>query len=239
MNSMMENGVLANMPSNEFQRIHPYLKLLSLEESRSLFEKGEEIRHIYFPVSATISMRYVLDDDLDIELTSIGRRFMVGSSALNSPISLYSAIISVSGTCYQLPVDVFLQEFARMQYLYRAALDGVFRYSYHIAGMLACSKRHNTQKQLTRWILNTIETSGINTVKRTHAEIAMLLGMRREAVTLILNEFSHQKIVAQSRGSFTLLDKRGLERYACHCHWEERYRMRPAYHEGDKRTLVA
>ena len=239
MNSMMENDVLANMPSNEFQRIHPYLKLLSLEENRLLFEKGEQIRHIYLPLTAVISMRYVLDDNLDIELTSVGRRFMSGVGILNQSHSLYSAIVSVSGQCYQLPADVFLQEFSRMQYLYRVALDGVFRYTYHLAGTLACSKRHNAQKQVTRWILDTIEASGRNTIKRTHAEIAMLLGIRREAVTLTLNEFSHRKILAQSRGSFALLDKRGLERCACHCHWEERYRMRPAYYEGDKRTLVA
>lgn len=235
---MMENDVLANMPSNELQRIYPYLKLLFLEENRLLFDKGDELRHIYLPLSAVISMRYVLHDDLDIELTSVGRRFMAGAGVLNHSVSLYSAIVSVSGDCYQLPVDVFLQEFARMQYLYRAALDGIFRYTYHLAGTLACCKRHNTQKQVTRWILDTIETSGLSTIKRTHAEIAMLLGIRREAVSLILNEFSHRKIVSQSRGSFTLLDKRGLERFACRCHWEERYRMRPAYYEGDKRTLV-
>jgi CRP-like cAMP-binding protein len=239
MNMTTGNDILDNMPLDEYKRIQPYLKPLTLVKDQVLFESGGVIQHVYFPESAAISMWFLLNDDNGIELTTVGRRFMSGAAVIHGPISMYTAVVSVSGNALKLPADVFLREFKQLEYLFRLTIEGVFRYNYHLAGIIACNKRHNTQAQVTRWILGTIEASGQNTVRHTQAEIALMLGVRREAITLVMNDFNRRGIISQSRGSFTLLDKQGLERFACNCHWQERYRLRPTHGESVKIAMTA
>jgi len=51
-----ENHLLANLPSEEYQRLLPHLEPVSLEHGQIVYEIEEPIEYFYFPLHAVISL---------------------------------------------------------------------------------------------------------------------------------------------------------------------------------------
>jgi hypothetical protein len=52
----------------------------------------------------------------------------------------------------------------------------------------------------------------------THEFLAMMLGVRRPTVTLVLAELNRAGVVAHVRGRMRITDRRGLETMSCECY---------------------
>ena len=52
----MKNLLLNQLSQDDFNRLMPYLKTLPFEQHVVLFEAEQEIEHVYFPVSAVVSL---------------------------------------------------------------------------------------------------------------------------------------------------------------------------------------
>jgi CRP/FNR family transcriptional regulator len=50
-----------------------------------------------------------------------------------------------------------------------------------------------------------------NPIRITHQEIADELGSSREVISRILEDFSRQEVIEQSRGTITVIDQQALE----------------------------
>ena len=53
----------------------------------------------------------------------------------------------------------------------------------------------------------------------THAQLAALLGVRREGITLVLGRLAGRGWVQNERGMLTVIDRTGLESMVCECYW--------------------
>jgi DNA-binding MarR family transcriptional regulator len=52
----------------------------------------------------------------------------------------------------------------------------------------------------------------------THQEMAEILGIRRESVTMTAGKLSHEGLIETSRGQLHVLDRPQLEARACECY---------------------
>ena len=52
----------------------------------------------------------------------------------------------------------------------------------------------------------------------THEQIAQALGVRRETVSLAAANLQKNKLIKYSRGRIRVLDRKGLESFACECY---------------------
>ena len=67
-------------------------------------------------------------------------------------------------------------------------------------------------KRLASFLLDECAKSGGDTLHITHEQIARYLGSAREGVSRMLNYFSKEGYVSLSRGTITLLDRKGLRK---------------------------
>src|SRR5689334_7979187 len=58
----------------------PELKLVQLTVNQVLYELGDEIDHLYFPLDSVISGLAIMEDGTTIETSMIGRESLVGIS---------------------------------------------------------------------------------------------------------------------------------------------------------------
>ena len=56
------NHLLAALPDAEWQRWKPQLELVDLPLGQVLYESGSTLKHVYFPITAIVSLLYVMED---------------------------------------------------------------------------------------------------------------------------------------------------------------------------------
>ena len=105
-----QNRLLAALSSAEFDRLHPDLERVWLPSGKVLHESGDCLQHVYFPVTAIVSLMYVIADGGSAEVALIGNDGMIGmpSSSMVSTIGLAKSavtLISWALACLRLLVS--------------------------------------------------------------------------------------------------------------------------------------
>lgn len=72
------NQLLAALPPDEFQIVHPHMIETDLAVGRILFNPGDIIQDVFFPMSAIISMMAVMNDGQTVEVVAVGNEGMAG-----------------------------------------------------------------------------------------------------------------------------------------------------------------
>jgi CRP-like cAMP-binding protein len=80
----------------------------------------------------------------------------------------------------------------------------------------ACNAQHSLAERCARWLLRLYEQLG-EVVPVTHAFLAMLLGVRRAGVSVVLEALQHEGMVTLQRGRIMVADAARLHSRACPC----------------------
>lgn len=212
------NYLLAHLSSKDFQRIDPYLNFISLDPGQILYEPGEPIKEVYFPIKATISFA-CQENSSTCEVGVVGNEGMVGLPVILGGYSSTSkAIVQIAGTASQLNSDVLRNEFNQQGDLHRLLLLYTQAQLTQVSQFVFCKTHHKILNQLARWLLTAQDCIHQNELEITHQFIAKMLGVRRASVTeaaLILQEAG---TIHYKRGRITILNRAALESFACNCY---------------------
>ena len=74
------NRLLAALPRNEYKRLLPKLKTVSLILGEALYEPGDVIKYVYFPNDSIISLISELSETSLLEVGMVGNEGMAGLS---------------------------------------------------------------------------------------------------------------------------------------------------------------
>jgi hypothetical protein len=74
------------------------------------------------------------------------------------------------------------------------------------------------KQRLCRWILMSIDRLFSNKISVTREQISLLLGVRRESVTVTAGALQKDGVISCARGSITVLDRPSLEARVCECY---------------------
>jgi len=83
---------------------------------------------------------------------------------------------------------------------------------------LLCNTLHPVEARLARWLLRARELSDTETLALTQETLAQMMGVRRNAVSLVAHALQRAGIIRYSRGQIEITDLRALEATACECH---------------------
>jgi hypothetical protein len=72
------NHLLAALPEEEWKRWRPQLELVELELGAVLYESGSTMTHVFFPITAIVSLLYVMEDGASAEIAVVGNEGLVG-----------------------------------------------------------------------------------------------------------------------------------------------------------------
>ena len=97
------NRLLATLPKNEYKRLLPKLKTVSLVLGDALYEPGDVIKYVYFPNNSIISLLSKLSGTSWLEVGMVGNEGMAGLAVfmgVNS--SSTRAVVQGAGTAMRM-----------------------------------------------------------------------------------------------------------------------------------------
>jgi hypothetical protein len=162
---------------------------------------------------------------------------MVGASLLLG-IQVAPLHTEVEGTGLALRLDAL--QFARKVGGGSALGQIMNRYLYvrmsQLGQMAACTRFHQVEARLARWLLMTRDRAHANTFRTTHSHLAFMLGVRRVGITEAAGLLQKRKLIRYTRGEITILNSRGLEATSCECY--STARLIYARHLADPSTAL-
>ncbi len=98
----------------------------------------------------------------------------------------------------------------------------VHRYTHLLLTQLSsvgvCNRFHPIIKRLTCWLLMTSDRMETDKFQITQEFISNMLGVRREAVAIAAGNLQEKQMINYSRGNLSILNRTGLEEFACKCY---------------------
>lgn len=217
--SPTENHLLAALPAAALAEVAAKLELVSMPLGKPLYQPGEKLKHAYFPITAIVSVHYVMASGASAEIAAVGNEGMIGVAlVLGADTTTSSVVVRTAGQGYRMSEDVLKQEFNRGS-LWRSIL---LRYVQSLIAQMSlnvvCNRHHSIDQQLCRWLLSTLDRGASSDLVVTQELIASMLGVRREGVTDAAGKLQKAGLIYYRRGHISVLDTASLEARACECY---------------------
>lgn len=213
------NDLLATLPRKDYERLLAYLEPVTLTYGEVLYEPGDAIRHVYFPIDSLVSLLTLVEGHLALEVGMVGCEGMVGTPiTLGIETSPVRALVQGSGTAMRITGARFLQEFRKSPPLQRALYHYVHLLMAQVTQTAACNRFHVVEARLARWLMMTRDRVRSNQFRLTQEFLSHMLGVRRVGITKAATALQQQKLISYSRGNITIHDLAGLKAAACKCY---------------------
>jgi len=212
------NRIIQALPAADRARVVGAMAPVILGIKTVLFEPGQVIPAVHFPLSGVISLVTPLEDGNIVEVATVGNEGIVGVPLVPGGSLAVRAISQVTGTALRMDAGAFLAEVAQpgafrdLVHDYLQALFG------QISQAAACNRLHTNEERLSRWLLMSHDRVGVDEFAITHEFLGQMLGSRRATVTLSAGLLQAAGLIRYHRGHVAILDREGLESVACECY---------------------
>lgn len=214
-----QNHLLAALPAIVRSRLFPELELVDMPYGKVLYESGDTMQYVYFPIDSIVSLLYIMENGASAEFSVVGNEGFVGMALLMGGDSTPSqAIVQSAGHAYRLLAQLFKQEFHRhgdMQVL-------LLRYTQALITQMTqtavCNRHHSVEQQLCRWLLLCLDRVPGAQLYMTQELMSNMLGVRREGITEAAGNLQKHGAIKIGRGRITVLDRRVIEKLSCECY---------------------
>lgn len=209
---------MATLPTPLLESIKDDLSRVSLRQEKTIYQPGDRIDTVYFPLTGVIS-ELIGSKSNWIEIATIGREGAIGLEAGFGPRRSFGrATVRIAGEFSALPARRIMQlaqSDARLR-------DVIARYGdmrrAELQQTAACNALHDASSRLCRWLLQTADRAGVDKLPLTQEFLAQMLGVCRTTVTLLARTLQKSGAIEYSRGLITILDRKQLEANACDCY---------------------
>lgn len=213
------NRLLEHLPREARGRILSQSARVPLDFGAVLCQRRQLYRYVYFPVNGFISLVAAVGEHPPLEIALIGDEGMLGATlVLGVSQARLHGVVQGAGTAWRMPVSRFRRALREIPALRRV----VSRYLYVTLAQLsqstACSRFHEVEARLARWLLMTHDRAHADHFHLTHQYLADMLGVRRSAVTIAAGALQRRKMIRYVRGNIEVVDREGLEAASCECY---------------------
>ena len=228
-----ENLLLAALPATDFELLKPHLQTIDLPRGLTLVRSGDFPKRAFFPHSGVISSIITLGDGDVVEVRITGRDGALGAVAgAGEMASFTSAVVRIEGKSSVIDLPKFELALERSAAL-RASLARHEAVQRAIGDQsIACNATHTVEARLARRLMHLSRTFGSTQFEVTQEVLAEMLGIRRNAVSLVAHAMKAAGIIRYSRGLVEIVDLDALRAQSCEC-----YDTVTAYqHASEKRS---
>lgn len=216
---ILENQLLAALNEADCERLVPRLARIDLELGDVLYESGEELKDVYFPINSVVSLLYVMESGASAEISIIGNDGMVGIGLfMGGNTMMGRAVVQAGGCAYRLDGEMLKDEFHRNGRMQDLLLNYTQALLTQMAQTAVCNRHHTIDQQLCRWLLLTLDRLPSSKIEMTHELISNMLGVRREGVTEAAHKLQSLGAITYKRGHIDVLDRAKLEALSCECY---------------------
>ena len=214
-----QNKILSILPEPLVAGMN--LELVELSAGQVLADVGQDLQHVYFPLTSIVAWMKMLENGNTIGVAMLGRQGMVSLFAMltGRHNRNFRAVVQIGGHALR----------ASLQTAHRVVQSDtccgnsqLMRYAdmrmATVAQNSLCMRNHTLEQQLSRFFLGTLDLIEGQDFSVTHDWIAHWLGVRREAVSLAAKRLMDTGAIAYSRGRITVVDRPALEQLSCECY---------------------
>jgi CRP-like cAMP-binding protein len=215
----MDNLWITALSPVDRKRIEPHLTERPFAQGQMLYDAGEAVSDVWFPLNGVVSLMTVLAEDKMVETAAIGREGLVGVTCgpLNARASS-RAIAQLEGSAACCPADIFSDALSQSEDM-RGALSRFTESLFaQVQQTAACNAQHRLDERLARWLLTLHDRAGGDRFHLTQSDIAGMLGVRRATVSEVGAEIEGKGLIRRGRGWVEVLDRPGLETASCGCY---------------------
>lgn len=216
-----KNTLLAELflSSDTKDMLLPHLKTVVLDRNQVLYEQGDAINHIYFPIDSVVSNLAIMEDGTTLETSMIGREGLIGiSSILGSGVSRQWLWVSISGLALQLDARFLDRLFVHNEEALKLLLRFYRATITQVSQRCVCNTRHTVLERLCCWLLMVHDRVGDGNLRLTQEMIASRLGARRAGITVCAGVLQAMHAIEYRRGQLHITDREVLERAVCECY---------------------
>lgn len=225
-NELLKN--LLSVPSIANQLV-PELKVVHFTVNQVLYELGDQMEAVYFPIDSVASGLAIMEDGTTIETSMVGREGMIGiSTVLGSGRSRQWVWVSVSGNAIQLDAKYLDKVFVQNETALKLLLKCYRQLVTQVSQRCVCNTRHTIMERLCCWLLMLHDRVGESNLSLTQEMIASRVGARRAGITVTAGLLQSMHAIGYRRGQLHIQDRAMLEHTVCECYNIMREEFSPA-----------
>ncbi|WP_458756284.1 Crp/Fnr family transcriptional regulator [Afipia sp. TerB] len=212
------NKLLAALSGDAREMLTPHLAPCAFAQGAVLAEAGDPIEYVYFPLSGMVSVVVVMKDGKAIETATLGRDGMFGGMAGFGPyVTKFRAIVQSPITAMRISSAQFGKAVQKSKELQALCINHNEILLIQARITAACNALHKVEERFCRWLLQTREITGSDTITLTQEFLSEMLGVRRTSITDVASRLQGAGIISYSRGVIKIIDLPALQRHACEC----------------------
>ena len=214
------NRLLATLAPAALERLRPHLLgPVELAQGQTLHVRGDPVADVFFPEAGLVSLTAGTPDG-DVEVGLTGREGLVGAAVLLDPeaVAVHQAFVQIPGAAWRVPTPALREAVEQSPDLREHLLRYVQSLMVQSGQAAACNARHAVPERLARWLLMAHDRVDGDELPLRQEAVSLMLGVRREGVSVAAGELQASGLIRQSRGRITVLDRPGLEAAACGCY---------------------
>lgn len=213
------NLLIGRLPRTQRERLLAKCELVEYDFGTVLAEPGRPYRELYFPLSSFISLVAVVGSHPALEMGLIGNEGMLGATlVLGVGTAPLRAVVQGPGPVLRIGAAELRQQLQTSPALLACLKSYLFVLLAQLSQTTACSRFHETEARLARWLLMTHDRAHADHFHLTHQYLADMLGVQRSAVTIAAGSLQRQGLIHYVRGEINIISRAGLEAVSCECY---------------------
>lgn len=219
MTSPPGNRLISRLPRTERERILGECTQVDLAFGDTLVEPGQMHGAAWFPLTGFVSLVALVKGHPPLEMGLIGSEGMLGATlVLGVDTVPLGGVVQGAGTALRIGLRPFRRCLKDSPALQRSLQRYLYVVMAQLAQSAACTRFHEVNQRLARWLLMTHDRTGGDQLHLTHQFLADMLGVRRSAVTIAAGHLQDRGVIHYHRGEIDVLDRRALEAASCECY---------------------
>jgi len=216
-NLLSGNLFLERLPKAASELLSDAGTLVDLKVREPLFDAGQRIEYVWFPLDGVISNVITMASGAVVEVGVVGREGVAGYTAsLTAGASASSLYAQISGRALKVSrADLLAAIEASGTELFAAYTESQIASLSWYAG---CNRLHKTDQRFARWLLMAHDRMPADDIPLTQEFLALMLGVRRPGVTVAAMSLQRRGIITYRRGRIAVLDRAALLALACECY---------------------
>jgi CRP-like cAMP-binding protein len=195
------------------------LRLVTFSINQVLYEQGDHIDYVYFPLDSVVSGLAIMEDGTTMETTMVGREGVVGiSTILGSGTSRQWNWVLIGGTAVQLEAKSLERVFVQNEIALKALLKCYRNVVTQISQRCVCNTRHTILERLCCWLLMVHDRVDQENLNLTQELIASRVGARRAGITVAAGMLQEMGAIEYRRGKLHIVNRQLLEQVVCECY---------------------
>jgi len=197
----------------------PHLREKRYDSGHVFYHPGDDVSHCYFPRYDSVASFFVsMSAGSAVETAFVGREGAIGGIVSHGRLPAFArACVMHGGEFYRIAAN----DLQRLKNESTGLANLFTRYAdCMVAQMLqsvACNASHTILQRSAKWLLATMDRTGLDKVSMTQDQLGSVLGVGRTYVSRVIRRLKDTKVVEVRRGVILVIDRPGLEALSCEC----------------------